>query len=376
MKSRFELYRAVAGIAVVCLVASACVPVRYGGIVRGVVYADLNGSGTIEAGEGPLQGVMVYLNGCGPDLSQTTGADGAFNFTNLPEGSCKVSVLKGGWVFSGSYPSLGYPVPVASNPDLPTSFSIYMAPIASAPSTVTPTFVPSVTPVGPTATPVPSSTTTDTPTLVPSDTPAGPTDTPTATPVTPTATSSVPMLSPRDAAVNCRFGPSTDFLTVGGLRVGVTVPIHGTNSTRTWWQIQNPLDIAGHYCWVANGVVRTFGDLTLVPVVPIPVGLVTAVAITPYPATIHGICHEPNQIGPHGSITTNGPTSVVYHWEIWKDGSLYHATSDATLAFGSASTKSLDPGADHGDCGSYVVKLIVTSPNSMSAQQSFMITQP
>jgi uncharacterized protein YraI len=393
MKSRFELYRAVAGIAVVCLVASACVPVRYGGIVRGVVYADLNGSGTIEAGEGPLQGATVHLNDCGPATSQITDVEGRFNFINLPEGTCHVSVSKGGWEFTGSYPSLGYPVPVASNPDLPTAFSLFMGPVmdfiptdtasptpvaspslepsaTSVPSytpTLPPTLVPSATPVEPTAT------ATLPPTLVPSPTPVEPTATATATPVVATATSSEPMLTPREAAVNCRFGPGVEFLTVGALKAGKIVPILGTNSARSWWQIQNPLDIAGHYCWVADSVVLTSGDLSRVPVVPIPVGLVIEVSVDPFPATIYGFCHEPNAFGPRGSITTNGPASVIYHWEIWKDGSLYHATSDATLAFASASTQSLDPGADHGDCGSYVVKLIVTSPNSMSAQQSFTI---
>lgn len=99
-----------------------------GGIVQGVVYADLNGNGTIEAGEDPLDGVDVYLDGCGPQQIQTTAADGAFDFQNLLAGSCTLQVLKGGWGFSGSTPSIGYPVPVASDPNLPTALSLYMAP--------------------------------------------------------------------------------------------------------------------------------------------------------------------------------------------------------------------------------------------------------
>ena len=98
-----------------------------GGVVQGVVYTDLNGNGGIEAGEGPLQGVDVNLTGCGPDLTQTTAADGAFHFGGLPAGSCLVQVSKGGWGFSGSFPSLGYPIPVASDPSKPTAFSIFMA---------------------------------------------------------------------------------------------------------------------------------------------------------------------------------------------------------------------------------------------------------
>jgi CSLREA domain-containing protein len=112
---------------------SNCIPVTLGGgTVQGVVYGDLNGNGTIEAGENPLGGVDVQLSGCGPTLTQTTGADGAFSFTGLPAGSCMVQASKSGWAFSGSFPSLGYPIPVASDPTLPTSFSIFMAPAAAA----------------------------------------------------------------------------------------------------------------------------------------------------------------------------------------------------------------------------------------------------
>jgi hypothetical protein len=89
------------------------------GVVQGVVYAGLSQS--------PLDGVAVTLKGCGPDQTQTTAADGAFNFTGLPAGSCTVSVFKQDWSFISSIPDLGvYPVPVASDPDLPTAFSITM----------------------------------------------------------------------------------------------------------------------------------------------------------------------------------------------------------------------------------------------------------
>jgi Ig-like domain from next to BRCA1 gene/SdrD B-like domain len=116
--------------ALLCSLAlAACTPT--GGVVQGVVYADLNGNGANEAGEGPLQGVDVNLTGCGAAQTQTTGADGAFSFVGLPAGSCLVQVSKAGWAFSGSFPSLGYPIPVASDPNLPTSFSIFMAPQAS-----------------------------------------------------------------------------------------------------------------------------------------------------------------------------------------------------------------------------------------------------
>jgi uncharacterized protein YraI len=204
------------------------------------------------------------------------------------------------------------------------------------------------------------------------DTPVILTETLTNTLTLPTPTLSAPMVTPKDVAVNCRFGPSADFSSVGGLKPGSTVPILGTNSDQSWWMIQNPQEGTGQYCWVANSVVITSGDLSKVPIKPIPVAQVTGVSVDPI-STIYGACGGPNAYDPQGSITTNGPTTVTYHWEIWRSGSLYHKTADETLVFSTASTQTVNPGSDHGDCDNYVVKLIVTGPNSLSAQQSFTI---
>jgi hypothetical protein len=102
------------------------------GIVQGVVYADQNGNGTVDPGEGPLEGVDVQLGNCGAAQSQTTAADGKFVFANLPSGSCTLQVFKGGWGFSGSNPNVGYPIPAASDPNLPTALSVSMAPMSDA----------------------------------------------------------------------------------------------------------------------------------------------------------------------------------------------------------------------------------------------------
>jgi hypothetical protein len=89
------------------------------GVVQGVVYAGLSQS--------PLDGVQVTLKGCGPVQIQTTTANGSFNFTGLPAGSCLISVFKPDWGFVSSVPDLGqYPLPVASDPNLPTALSITM----------------------------------------------------------------------------------------------------------------------------------------------------------------------------------------------------------------------------------------------------------
>ncbi len=126
-----------------------------GGIVQGVVYADLNGNGKIEGSEGPLDGVTVNISGCGSPASQTTGADGKFVFTKLPAsnppaGMCLVSVAKSGWVYSGSFPALGmYPVPAVSDPSKPTAFSIFMTHAPGVVPAVIPTPTPSPAPLPP-----------------------------------------------------------------------------------------------------------------------------------------------------------------------------------------------------------------------------------
>ncbi len=357
------LYKLLLAIALLALVQMACnittatatsTPLAAGGgIVKGVVYQDTNGNGVIDPGEGPLEGVQVSLADCGPLQSQVTPADGSFDFTALPAGTCHVSAAKAGFHFSGSFPSLGYPVPVASDPSLPTAFSIFMAPDSAASPAATLALVP-----------------TDTLALVtPSFTPS-PTDTLAATP-------STAMVTPVSVNANCRFGPGTDFLSVGALMLGQTVPILGTISDRTWWQIANPWSLSTK-CWVANSVTSTSGDLSKVPVLPIPTGLVTGVGVST-PAVVHGTCGGPNPTHFQVSITTNGPVKVIYHLEIYNgDGSLRNKTSGTSLVFTTATTQTFDPGGAYStDCGTnFKIKVVVTSPNSKSAQATWSVVSP
>jgi uncharacterized protein YraI len=320
-----------------------------GGVVKGVVYADTNSSGVVDPGEGPLAGVQVTLADCGGLQYQVTGADGSFNFSGLPAGRCYVSVSKAGWHFSGSFPSLGYPLPVASDPALPTAFSMAMAPDSAANNQA-----------------------------------VLPTDTFTLTPVTPTATATLAatptlgaaMVTPTSVNTNCRFGPGTDFLSVGALMVGQTVPILGTISDRSWWQITTPWS-SGMQCWVANSMTTTSGDLSKVPVLPIPTGLVTNVAIST-PSVVHGFCGGPNPTSFSVSITTNGPATVIYHVEFYNgDGTSRSKTANTTLTFASADTKTFDPGGAYKtDCGEYIIKVVVTSPNSKTGQAGWSVVSP
>lgn len=106
------------------------IPGAAAGTIGGAVFGDLNGNGLQETSEVGLGDVDVVLKGCGPDKNQTTNTNGVFLFANVPAGSCTLEVFKGGWGFSGSNPSLGYPIPVASDPNLPTNLGILMAPMS------------------------------------------------------------------------------------------------------------------------------------------------------------------------------------------------------------------------------------------------------
>lgn len=335
---------------------ASCVPATpvLGGIVQGAVYSDMNGNGTIDPGEIVLGGADVTLADCGPNQTQVTAADGLFNFINLPAGTCHVSVTKVGWIYSGSYPVLSYPIPVASNPDLPTSFSMFMAPVM----VITPSDTPS--PLGPTNTPTAVSSNTASPTAASSP------------------TSTTPMVTPKTEPANCRFGPGTGYSSVGGLNFGAIVPIHATIADMSWWQIESPQN-PGTFCWVAASVTNTFGDLSLVPIVPIPTGLVASIAVTVSSgAVLHGFCGGPNAVNFQVTITTNGPSTVVYHVSIYNsDGTFRNSPGDVTLIFSSASTQTFDlGGAYKTDCGSFYIQAIVTSPNSLSAQANWSVVQP
>jgi len=187
-----------------------------------------------------------------------------------------------------------------------------------------------------------------------------------------TPTSSAPMVTPASADVNCRYGPGVVYLTTGSLRVGEMVAINATIADHSWWRITDPRN-PGVSCWVNASVTTATGDLALVPMVDPPGGLVVGVSVDPI-NDVTAACDGPTAFNPRGAITTNGPATVTYRWEISKDGSYFHGTANATLIFTEAGTQTLNPGADHGGCGNYVVKLIVAGPNAVSAEEPFTIS--
>lgn len=329
------------------------------GVIQGVVYNDLNGNGQIDPGEKPLEGVSVSVSGCGSDQTVLTVADGVFEFTGLTSSSsCTILAIRSGWTFSGSYPSLGYPLVVPLSAGRGAVVSLYLAPaqsaVAASPVSVMPT--PLSTPA-PTETPLvpPVPLATNTPLVIPSG--------------------SAPTVTSENLNLNCLYGPTDGYDTVGVLEKGLTVPIQATNTDGTWWEINNPYNPTTT-CWVSGAVTQTSGDTSQLPKLSAPTGLVSKIHVSTNDTIVHGTCGTGNPATLTGTITTNGPAYVVFHWEIQSPGGLNnHALPDQILTFPYYTTLTVTQDFSR-DCGDYVGLLVITSPNSKTGQTSWRVTSP
>ncbi len=230
---------------------------------------------------------------------------------------------------------------------------------------------------------LPLSAPTATPTLAFTDTPAAPTETPlpTSTPLptdtplpTLTFTPSVPTITTLDKPVNCRLGPSTAWLPISALNVGQSSQIVGKNSDTSWWLIQDPLN-PGRNCWVAASVTSASGNLAGLQVAQTSAATVTNVTIKLDPKLIDLGLLCIGAIPPVkfiGSIETNGPTEVKWHFETQQGGVQPNKSTD----FGAFGIKEVSGEYTHIPpvlAGKYWVRLVVTSPNSLVAEALYEI---
>ena len=231
----------------------------------------------------------------------------------------------------------------------------------------------------PVATPV----VTETPTLdlLPSPTLSLPTFAPTQTSLPtntplppPTSTPTVPSVTPKDVNVNCRIGPGTAWLAISALVVGQSSQITGKSSDGGWWQIVDPLS-AGRNCWVSASVVNAGGNLSGIPVVQVPTAAVTNVTVNVDPkiSSVPGCMGSILPLKITGTIETNGPTQVQYRFETQQGGAMPNQTAVfETFGEKEFSVDYTPPIA----AGSYSVKLVVLSPNTMQAESSYRIDCP
>jgi len=231
---------------------------------------------------------------------------------------------------------------------------------------------------------LPSSAATETPTLAlitPSVTQPISTDTPTQTllpsntpPPSSTSTPTVPVAFPKEVAVNCRLGPSVGWVVLSGLSVGTSSQIAGKSGDGGWWYIVDPFN-SGRKCWVAASVTNTAGNLAGIPVVEAPQATVTKVTVDvdPKSLSVAGCIGPILPLEIAGTIETNGPTAVKWHFETQQGGAMSNQTTNFD-AFGSKNVS-----VDYTPtltAGTYWVRLIVTEPNDIQAEVKYTLECP
>ena len=227
----------------------------------------------------------------------------------------------------------------------------------------------------PTETPVPASPTSEntpvpptaTATPIPSETPL-PTDTPLPTA---TVTPSVPIAFPKDLNVNCRLGYGTEWLAIGALIKDQPATIIGTNPTQSWWYVK--LSDATQ-CWVASSVTDTAGSLIGLPTIDQATASVINVTIEePETITVAGCLGPIQPLNLKGTIETDGPTSVTWHFESEQSGVISDHAIDYSLAGSQTVADSFTPPLVE---GSYWVKLVAFIPNEKVAETTYKIECP
>ena len=198
------------------------------------------------------------------------------------------------------------------------------------------------------------------------------TSTPTETPLpTLTSTPDVPIAWPKDLGVNCRYGPGKEWEVVSSLLADTSTEIKGRTVDATWWYVSDPLNPDG-FCWVAYDVVDTAGNLNIVPLAEPPTALVTKVSVDAL--VTFTACGELNPVTFNGSIKTNGPAVVKYHWEV--NGDAQETLPDTSLNFAQAETQQVSMDTFSADCGEYTLSLVITEPEETSAIREFSIQAP
>ena len=198
------------------------------------------------------------------------------------------------------------------------------------------------------------------------------TPSPTETPLpSPTSTPDTPVAWPKDLGVNCRYGPGKGWEVVSSLPAGTRTEIKGRSVDAFWWYVSDPMNLDG-FCWVSKDVVDVAGNLNFISVAEPPTALVTAITLDS--VVTFTACGGDNQVTLDGSVTTNGPTEVIYHWQL--DGVVQEILPDATVSFTETGTRKITLDMFLPDCGAYTVKLAVTNPNETSIERTFKIQAP
>lgn len=198
-------------------------------------------------------------------------------------------------------------------------------------------------------------------TPVPSDTPQP----------TPTTTPNIPIAWPKDLGANCRYGPGKEWQAVSSLPAETVTEIAGRTVDTSWWYVNDPLNVGG-FCWVSFDVVDTAGNINVIPIAKQPSASVHELTVSAL--VIFSGCGGPNTVTFSGSASVNGPISITYHWEV--SGDVQVTSPEESIQLSQSGTQKLTSNFFSADCGNYTLKLVVTSPNQISAIKPFVIQAP
>lgn len=200
------------------------------------------------------------------------------------------------------------------------------------------------------------------------------TDIPTDTPSpTPTSTPDAPIALPKSLGVNCRYGPGQEWEVISSIPEGTSIEIKGRTIDTSWWYALDPMQLEERFCWIAYDAVDAAGNLNIIPIVEPPVGSVTDVDVDTVVVTFTA-CGGSNQVTLSGTIRTNGPETVAYHWEV--SGAAQETNPEETVQFTQSGAQTVTAVLSLTECGAYSAILRVTEPNGVFDQKDFDIQSP
>jgi len=182
--------------------------------------------------------------------------------------------------------------------------------------------------------------------------------------VAPTFTPNIVIASPKDYPVNCRFGPGTQYAVAGALNPGRQAEMIGRNEDSSWWYVKNPSN-PSTLCWLAASVTDTVGNVESLPVVEPPDIMVTGISVSVDPPVMNVACNAfPQSVIIGASITTNGPSIVIWRWE----SSEGKTSTEKNLLFEEGGTKSVQDFYQVDGVGDYSIQIRTITPNVVIAQ--------
>ena len=119
-------------------------------------------------------------------------------------------------------------------------------------------------------------------------------------------------------------------------------------------------------------MVDTAGNLYTIPIVEPPTALVTELTVDA--AVTFVACGSPNEVTFRGSITTNGPATVTYHWEV--NGDEHMLMPEESIELSEAGTQKVTTDMFSADCGEYSVVLQIRNPDEKLTEKPFKIQAP